>query len=180
MEKLLFVAFILLTQNSVQMNSIGQDGLSEQTQVGVGTNTYQLTRTGQDEQIFITEVSGEEQKCTLFDACRVCSFKELQGIPECQETGFRMILKCLTTLADDKSDIREETYHDVSCQEAPTEFSSLEDGVYAKYGSGPNSVYWFCFITSVLAYIMFKILDRRREGILKEVYSKVSIIKTQN
>ena len=169
-----------MTQISVQIDSIGQDGLSEQTQVGVGTNTYQLTRTGQDEQIFITEASGEERKCTLLDACRVCSFKELQSIPECQETGFRMILKCQTTLVEDKSDIREETYHDVSCQEAATEFSPLNDGVYAKYGSGPSSIYWLFVITATLAYIMYKLLDRRREGILKEVYSKVSIIKTGN
>ena len=89
-----------------------------------------------------------------------------------------MILKCQITSAEDKSDIREETYLDVACEEAPTEFSPLNDGLNAKYNSGPRSMYWICLGTSIIAYILYKLLDHRREGILNEVYSKVSIIKT--
>ena len=91
-----------------------------------------------------------------------------------------MILKCQTTSASDRNDIREETYLDVACEEAPTEYSPLKDGLYAKYNSGPPSVYWFFVGMALIAYILFKILDARREGILNEVYSKVSIIKTIN
>ena len=91
-----------------------------------------------------------------------------------------MILKCQTTLATDRSDIREETFLDVACEEAPTEFSPLKDGLYAKYNSGTTSVYWFFTAMVVSAYILYKLLDRRRESILNEVYSKVTIIKNIN
>ena len=33
--------------------------------------------------------------CRIIDACRVCSFKEMQQIAECQKTGFRLIMKCI-------------------------------------------------------------------------------------
>ena len=69
---------------------------------------------------------------------------------------------------------------DVSCQEAPTEFSSLEDGLYAKYNSGPYSVYWFFLATASSAFIMYKLLDARRQAIINEVYAKTTIIKTMN
>ena len=32
--------------------------------------------------------------CGVQDPCRVCTFKELQMIPECQSTGFRLIKRC--------------------------------------------------------------------------------------
>ena len=114
------------------------------------------------------------------DPCKVCSFKTLQSVEECQETGYRMILRCQTTLASDKTDIREETFMDVSCTEAATEFSSLEDGLYAKYNSGPTSVYWFFISMASMAYIVYKLLDARRQAIINEVYAKTTIIKTMN
>ena len=91
-----------------------------------------------------------------------------------------MILKCQTTLANDRTDIREETYMDVSCQEAPTEFSSLEDGLYAKYNTGPYSVYKLFFATASMAFVLYKLLDARRQAIINEVYAKTTIIKTMN
>lgn len=91
-----------------------------------------------------------------------------------------MILRCQTSMADDRNDVTEESILDVACQAVTTEFSPLQDGLYAKYNSGPTSVYWFFLITAIIAFISYKLLDARREGILNEVYSKISIIKNIN
>ena len=56
----------------------------------------------------------------------------------------------------------------------------LKDGEFAVYKSGPLSLYWFFVIMSGLAYGVFRVLMQRRNNILNQVYSKLSIVKTRN
>ena len=101
------------------------------------------------------DVEGTRQKCTVFDACRACTFRELQAVEVCQETGFRLILKCITTPKDNKHEIFSEVYVDKACPEAHTDLQSLKDGEIAPYKSGPTSVYWFFIIMAAFSYVTF-------------------------
>ena len=74
----------------------------------------------------------------------------------------------------------ETTYFDRPCKEAENQLSSLQGGKYAEFGSGANSVHKFCLISMFLGLLFYFILSRRREGILSEVYSKLTIVKNKN
>ena len=63
MSKLLTYLFILvgfISMVAFSIDSIGQSIFGEQVQVGVGTSTQQITRTGEDDQIYIVQSEGEE------------------------------------------------------------------------------------------------------------------------
>ena len=121
-----------------------------------------------------------KKKCSVFDHCRACTFRELQEIDICQKTGFRLIMYCKTTAADNRVDVLSESYEDKACEEAPTEMTPLREGELAPYRSGPLSLYWFFIIMSGLTYAVVRILMQRRSNILNQVYSKLSIVKTKN
>ena len=121
-----------------------------------------------------------KKQCKVFDSCRACSFKELQQVEACQETGFRLILHCKTTLKDNKHEVLTESYDDKSCQEAPTDLTPLRDGELAVHKSGPFSMYWLLVIFSTIAYGLWQVLMQRRANILNQVYSSLSIVKTKN
>ena len=53
-----------------------------------------------------------KKQCKVFDACRACTFRELQEVEACQKTGFRMILNCTTK---NNKDVIAEGYIDKSC-----------------------------------------------------------------
>ena len=73
-----------------------------------------------------------------------------------------------------------EEYKDRPCEEAATEVSNLRNGELAPRGSGPFSVYFFFIIMSAFAYGTFYILKQRRDNIISQVYSNLSIVKTKN
>ena len=79
-----------------------------------------------------------------------------------------------------QDEVLSENYLDRPCSEAATEFSSLEDGLYARYGSGAPNLIWFFILMAFLAYILQALLVKRRNNIINEVYSKLSIVKTKN
>ena len=121
-----------------------------------------------------------KKKCSVFDHCRACTFRELQEIDVCQTTGFRLIMHCKTTAVDNREDVLSESYQDKACEEAATEMTPLRDGEFAPYRSGPLNLYWFFVIMSGLTYGVLRILMQRRSNILNQVYSKLSIVKTKN
>ena len=124
--------------------------------------------------------ANKKKKCDIFDPCRACTFRELQEIDVCQQTGFRLIMHCKTTPIDNRDLILTESYQDKACQEAVTEMTPLKEGEFAVYRSGPLSLYWFFVIMVGLTYIVVQILIKRRNNILNQVYSKLSIVKTKN
>ena len=73
-----------------------------------------------------------------------------------------------------------EVYKNQECEQVSSELQSLKDGEFAPLGSGPFSVYWFFIIVAGFAYGAFQILMKRRDSILNEVYSNLSIVKTKN
>lgn len=60
--------------------------------------------------------------CGVHDACRVCSFKELQVIPECQGTGLRLIKRCVLKEQDR---VVEDKYLNEQC--------TIYNGTHAQY-----------------------------------------------
>ena len=130
--------------------------------------------------IIVNEKESLETKCKVFDACRACSFKELQQIEVCQETGFRLITHCITRLRDDRDQVISENYKDRSCKEAPHDLSDLKNGELAPRRSGPHSVYLFFILMTALAYGSYRLLVQRRDKIISQVYSNLSIVKTKN
>jgi hypothetical protein len=99
-------------------------------------------------------------------------------VAACQKTGFRMILKCTTALLGSKDSV-DETYHDRPCLEAQSALQSLERGKFAEYGSGATSVTRFCGLMVLLSIVAYFTLSYRRQSILNEVYSKLTIVKNR-
>jgi hypothetical protein len=69
--------------------------------VGLGASDYQATSASLTNDVR----DGETMNCQIEDSCRVCSFKELQQVAACQETGYRLILKCITQVKYHHEDI---------------------------------------------------------------------------
>ena len=67
-------------------------------------------------------------------------------------------MKCTTTLVKDRDEEVGARYVDRPCEEAATEYSSLEDGLYARYGTSPTSIYMFMIVMGVLAYLVQALL----------------------
>ena len=172
-NKAIVLLFAFFTCNVESMKD-AQNMMKEQMQVGVGSSNYSMDD-------ILSEEDATVRNCKIFDNCRACTFKELQVIEACQQTGFRLIKQCKTTPKEgSKTDIIAETYEDISCQEAATELTPLRNGELAPYKSGPFSLYWFFVIMSLLAYGMHNMLMQRRAKIINQVYSKLSIVKTKN
>ena len=89
-------------------------------------------------------------------------------------------MRCVTTPKDNREEVITEVYTDKECYQASTDLQSLKGGEFAPYRSGPFSIYWFFIIMAGVAYTTFQILMKRRNSILNEVYSKLSIVKTKN
>ena len=68
----------------------------------------------QDEMEEDISESTTKQTCVVHDKCRVCSFKELQMMPECQETGFRLIKRC-TELEATRQSLISDSYLNEAC-----------------------------------------------------------------
>ena len=98
----------------------------------------------------------------------------------CQATGYRLIMHCQTAPSSNRHDVITESYEDRPCQEAVTDLTPLRDGELAVHGSGPTSMYVLAAVFGILAYVFMQILMQRRNRILNQVYSKLSIVKTKN
>jgi hypothetical protein len=150
------MARVLLAFSTLIVSLMAFDPTNQQVQVGLGPSDY--AKTGAE--IYFSE--GELEQCELFDDCRTCTFTELQQVNECQKTGFRMILKCTTSLMGSSDKVFETTYHDRPCSEASSATASLESGKYAQFGSGPTRVGRLCLSLVVVCFIVYKILSYRR------------------
>ena len=131
----------------------------------------------QGQQVNIGEAVNQEQtteKCEVEDACRLCSFKELQMIDACQESGYRLINKCV--VAASSGEIIETTFIDRSCQ-AGTDMELIQSGEIAIHSQSATSVSMIFFVMFLLSLISYKVLDVRRSHILSEVYGKITILK---
>ena len=116
--------------------------------------------------------------CSVEDRCRVCTFKELQVIPECQSTGLRLIKRCQVKEQDI---IVEDKYINEGCNmyngtnnEYHTNFEKLSN--LGEPGTESLSVASFMLIMFIFAFIMTFVLNKRKERILNEIYSKISIV----
>ena len=89
-------------------------------------------------------------------------------------------MKCSTALVNNRDETISERYVERPCEEAAFEFSDLEEGLYARHGTGPFSIYIFFLVVAVLAYLVQALLVQRRDKIISEVYSQLSIVKTKN
>ena len=89
-----------------------------------------------------------------------------------------MILKCTTSLMGASNEVLETSYHDRPCNEATS--GSIDGGKYALQGSGPIRLSRFFLTMLVLGAIVYKALDYRRQNILNEVYSKLTIVKNKS
>ena len=98
----------------------------------------------------------------------------------CQETGFRLILKCTTRLKKDRDVVLEEKYLDLSCAEAADELENISNGEKAPFRSGPASVFVFALVSGVIGYLTYSFLKKRQDDILNEVYSKLTIVKNNH
>jgi hypothetical protein len=127
-------------------------------------------------------------KCELIDACKPCSFKELQKWPECQETGYRLIKKCREQSFGSVNEKEEDAGSTIVCQLRTQE---LEDEMKSVYGEGVTipeglladgtggsiSLFSFTLIIGLVWTCMMHTLNKRKEQILNETYSKLSIFK---
>lgn len=127
------------------------------------------------------EDSQLKEKCTILDKCRACSFKEMQQIPECQVTGFRLIKRCIKSQKEGYS-IVEDTYVNEACSEFTGSLAdynkdpNLLNGKFAEPGSGNASMFTFLIIMGICAIGIITVLNKRKERILSEIYSKISIV----
>jgi hypothetical protein len=120
----------------------------------------------------------EEDRCTVMDSCKWCSFRELQKVDVCQETGLRVILECTNSGAGDA----ENYVVNKACSEAVILADGsidVQDGMTAIPGEQPQSLLSFFVVMLLCAVISLKVMERRKEEILEEVFSKLSIIKTK-
>ena len=53
--------------------------------------------------------------CSIVDKCRACTFKELQIMPECRQTGFRLIKRCVERETNSNK-VVEDNYLNEGCQ----------------------------------------------------------------
>ena len=86
--------------------------------MGLGPSDY--AQTGAE----VEFSEGELEHCEIIDNCRTCTFTELQQVAACQKTGFRLILKCTTSLVGQTREV-ETTYFDRPCKEIENQLSSL-------------------------------------------------------
>eukprot|EP00347_Sterkiella_histriomuscorum_P018421 403345573 len=122
--------------------------------------------------------------CSIFDRCRVCSFKELQQMPECQETGYRLIKRCIKR-DQSSAKIIEDRYENQSCElftgsaqeyQKEQQSSSSSAGQYAEPGTNPYGMGRFMIVMGLFAIIVTAYLNNRKDRILNEIYSKISIV----
>ncbi|CDW78549.1 UNKNOWN [Stylonychia lemnae] len=119
--------------------------------------------------------------CSIFDKCRTCSFKELQLMPECQDTGYRLIKRCIKR-DQQTGEIQEDKYVNEGCElysGSIQEYNSDQEasgGQYAEPGSEAYSVFKFMFLMIAFGVGVTTYLNRRKDRILHEIYSKISIV----
>jgi hypothetical protein len=108
----------------------------------------------------------------------VCSFKELQVVPECQATGLRLIKRCQVK---EQERIVEDKYINEGCHlfdgtsnDFRTNFDKL--GNFGEPGTEPLSVSSFMVVMFIFAFVLTYVLNKRKERILNEIYSKISIV----
>ena len=100
----------------------------------------------------LKELDDSSEQCKVFDACRACSFRELQKVEVCQNTGYRLIMKC-------KKGSESEYWHQTkSCNEAKLGSYDTDGGKLAIANSLPTSVPMFFLAMAVLALISYKAL----------------------
>ena len=144
--------------------------LDEQVQVGLGASNYVET-----DAILTNEMKdGEKIRCRVENACHLCSFKELQQIAACQQTGYIMINRCDTLL---KGQNIATNYRDESCNIGNDQML-IESGKQARAQGQPTSIWVVFVIFAALTFGSYQLLDSRRRGILDEVFSKLTIVKT--
>ena len=102
-------------------------------------------------------------------------------MPECQESGFRLIKRCIERETTSNR-IVEDRYVNEGCslfQGTLEEFKSdpkHQIGQFAEPGTEPTSVFGLLVVMSLLAMIVLWTLNKRKNKILSEIYSKLSIV----
>ena len=119
--------------------------------------------------------------CSIVDKCRTCTFKEMQMMPECTETGFRLIKRCVERESTSNV-VLEDKYINEGCtifNGTLEEFNSdpkHQIGHFAEPGTAPTSMLNFMILMGFLALFFILFLNKRKERILNEIYSKISIV----
>lgn len=102
-------------------------------------------------------------------------------MPECQDTGYRLIKRCVKRDQDSGS-IIEDKYANEGCelfQGTKDEFTNdrlASTGQFAEPGSEPLSVTRFMLIMAIFGIGITIMLNKRKDRILNEIYSKISIV----
>ena len=102
-------------------------------------------------------------------------------MPEFQQTGFRQIKRCTEFEAASQSLISD-SYLNEACQMyngTIAQFTGDEtlQGAFAEPGTQPTSMFSFMLVMGFFALIFTYILNRGKQSILREIYSKISIVE---
>ena len=95
--------------------------------------------------------------CISFEECHECSFDELKNDKDCWSTGYKKRIHCVYENSVEK-------YYSESCN------NKIKI----------NSVYIMLIICSIICALAYKVQKNQKENLLKNVFSKLSVLKDNN
>lgn len=97
------------------------------------------------------------KECITFEECHECTFDELKNDKNCWATGYKKRIHCIYENSKEK-------YYTESCNDK------------AKI----NSVYLMLVICALICVIAYKVQKNQKENLIKNVFSKLSVLKDNN
>ena len=95
--------------------------------------------------------------CIPSEECHECSFDELKNDKDCWSTGYKKRIHCVYENSVEK-------YYSESCN------NKIKI----------NSVYIMLIICSIICALAYKVQKNQKENLLKNVFSKLSVLKDNN